>query len=422
LKAYSACLTVLLFGWLVGGAAHSQTLDEQYEYYLRNKCQSLNFGRDFNQDILPGEAGPNLYAFCTGPLALPSGLIQTINGVGGAAGVAGGRGREAGEDSALRRRREQQRAETQAAEEAESSIADVATGLFTSLDFRDEEQEATQYEGGRRGDRLTASLGLDRRFGRALVAGVAVRGENLKGEFETGGHFEADGFGATLYTSWFPIERLFVDLSGGIDTRSLHTRRIVGRRLVTDQGTFPPTFRITFFPQLRAVDGSTDTQDESADLVAGYDFSLGAFTIGPRIGGAWRRSTIDAFTEIGDTPMSLTFDEREETSLRSAVGLQLSTAFSWSTGVGVPQLNLQWYHEYQDDQQLLSAHFAEDLRPEPVKLRFLNEAPDRDTYSARLSFAAAFKDGLNVFASVEKMFGHEYQDQTGFAVGVRWEL
>jgi uncharacterized protein YhjY with autotransporter beta-barrel domain len=304
----------------------------------------------------------------------------------------------------------------------EGSIVTSATGLFTSFDFRNEKQDATRYEGGREADRFIATLGVDRRFGRALIAGAALRGETLTGEFASGGNFKSDGIGASLYASWYPVENLFVDVSGGLDARSLDTRRVVGLQITTFFNTIPPTTSVGFNPRPRAVDGSTDTRDASAELSSGYDFAMGAFSIGPRLGAAWRRSTIGAYAEYGNTPMSLAFDEQRDTSLRSSVGLQANAALSWSAGVAIPQLSLLWHHEYEDDQRVLTARFAEDLRPSPTRLRYLNEAPDRDTFSARLSVAFAFKEGLNAFLSAERVFGHAYQDQTGFAMGVRWEL
>jgi outer membrane autotransporter protein len=119
---------------------------------------------------------------------------------------------------------------------------------------------------------------------------------------------------------------------------------------------------------------------------------------------------------------ALAFDKRTQDSLIGSLGARAGVAFTNRFAVLTPQLDLQWLHEFRNDQQILTARFAEDLRPNPTRLNFLTQPPDRDSYTARLSIAAIFTDGLSAFATVEMLLGHEFQDRFGASLGVRWEL
>jgi uncharacterized protein YhjY with autotransporter beta-barrel domain len=120
--------------------------------------------------------------------------------------------------------------------------------------------------------------------------------------------------------------------------------------------------------------------------------------------------------------MTLAFDEQTTTSLRSMLGLQASRPYLAGRVVLVPQLNVDWVHEYRDDQRTLTAHFAEDLRPDPSILRFLNEAPDRDWFVIKLSAVAVFVHGISGFVALEDMTGHTYINRYRASIGLRVEL
>src|SRR5512142_1490480 len=68
-----------------GPTARAQTLDDQYSNYLEGKCSNMHFARDDNFDLLPGQAGPHLMAYCSG-LPIVGGAIETSS-TGGAAGA-----------------------------------------------------------------------------------------------------------------------------------------------------------------------------------------------------------------------------------------------------------------------------------------------------------------------------------------------
>lgn len=423
------CIAILSV--IASTSAQAQTLNDQYEFYLAtgsDRCQNLGFARDGFANLLPGQAGPNLFAYCSGPPGVRNGggARDSIgSSLGGGAGAALGRGRGGEEDAALRRRRDRQRKDQgDASTGADASDFDLANignmNLFLSLDYQHERQKSRTYESGRSSHGLEGTLGADYRFGAHGLAGLALKYQKQSGDLDGGGDFDASGKGLWTYASWLPRDGLFVDLAAGLGLKRVHTGRIVSRQLIETDPSGQPTVR--FSPAPQAASSDADTHDASGELRSGYDFSFSSVTFGPRAALTLKRTSLDAFVESGSTPMTLAFDAQTATSVRSLIGIQASKAFNVSRGVMVPQINIDWVHEYRDDQRVITARFAEDLRATPAKLYFLNQAPDRDWVALRLNMVAVFARGVSVFASVESMAGHAYIDRYRGSVGIRMEM
>lgn len=418
----------------VAQIADPRTLDGQYEFYLTHstvRCQGMGFQRDEFATLVPGQAGPLLSEYCSGPPPVGGGSAPP-NASGGGTGAVLGRGNGATEDGALRRRRDGIRDDNRDAASVSPNADAIGSDLdlgqrgnasaFLSFDHERERQQRTHFEAGRRSDLFGATLGADYRFGITGVAGVAIRYGELSGDFAgNGGDYKTRNRGASLYGSWFPGRGLFVDVTAGVDLKRIDTTRIVSlRKTVLGAPGGPPN--VFFDPPPTPVTSDNDARESSGEIRAGYDLFAGTVTVGPRASLAMRRTEVDAVVERGNTPMALAFDSQTQDSLRSALGVQGSRAFNIASGMIVSQLNLDWVHEFEDDQRVITAHFAQDLRADPSQLRFLNEAPDRDVFVARLSTVAVFPHGLSAFGSIQSLFGHEYLDRYGVSVGVRVEF
>jgi outer membrane autotransporter protein len=179
---------------------------------------------------------------------------------------------------------------------------------------------------------------------------------------------------------------------------------------------------VSYNPPPASADSTTHERDLGAELHTGYDFSLGSLTVGPRASVTFAHSDLDPYTESGATPMTLAVNEQTRTSLRSQLGFQVASAIKMAKGVLVPQLNADWLHEYRDPQQMLSAHFAEDLRPDPVELHFLNNPPDRDWFVIRVAAVVVLPRGFSGFAEIARTAGGLYVQRVQATLGIRMEL
>jgi uncharacterized protein YhjY with autotransporter beta-barrel domain len=433
-RFFAACI-LLLPVWSV---APAQTLGEQYETYLGKKCQDMNFERDSGSQLLPGQAGPNLFAWCTGPYQLPSGGPSLSDVNLGASGAAMDQGAK---DAALRRRRDRARNNPAAEPGDEFSILESGgTSLFFSLDFLRQDQKQTDYQDGRDANNVTLSLGLDHRLGAKGVIGAMARYTVQAGDIDAGGDVESHAAGGTVFGSWYPVAGMFVDVSTNLDTAHAETRRLVAREetAVFPPGpsygyidpvtgelvivTPPPVVKVYYaIPPVLAT-SDTDSREAGASVQAGYDASFGRLSVGPRAGWRWKKSTTDAFVESGATPMTLAFDKQKQISARTTLGMQTSMATNTQAGVLVTQVNMDWIHEQRSDRKLISARFAEDYRPDPTILRFLTQAPDRDFFEARLSLISVLPNGGSIFVSVSSSFGNPLMNQYGATFGIRAEF
>jgi hypothetical protein len=419
---YTRYAFLLLSAW--GPTTFSQSLDEQYDFFLgtgNRRCEHMNFEVDADLVLLPGQAGPRLAEFCSG--VPPVGGPSSSGAIGAGTGASNDRGVE---DSAVRRRRERMRREGATSADARGEeITLMESGnaaVFFSLDYQYEKQRATRYEAEHRSHSASGTLGFDYRFAGNGLAGVAIKYEDLSGDYAgPGGFFDVRGVGALLYGSWQPLPTTFVDIGAGIVERRLDVQRVVGiRHAVIGAPGAPPL--ISYHPGLAPVDSRTDGRELNAQVLAGYDKTAGRFTIGPRLGISIKRSTTDGFTERGATPMTLVVDERRDTSTLGSVGVHASAAFNASFGALLPQLSIDWLYEFDDDGLTITARFAEDLRPNPSRLRYRMNAPDADTVRAQFSTVAVLAHGLSAFVAVEALLAHDYRDRIGATIGIRKEL
>jgi outer membrane lipase/esterase len=364
-------------------------------------------------------ASEGMSSFCSRLTPISGGNVdigQSAGGAGSAISAGGG----AEENAAVRRRRDAASQVNEATDELTVSLSANLSAFF-SADYQRHEQRSTEFAGGRDGRTAAANVGLDYRFANTGVAGFALRGEQLDGDYDAGGDFESRSYSATLFGSWFPADNAFVDVSFNGGVKNNESRRFVTLTRLRRNQFSGVEFIVIDIPEARA-DSEYDATELGGDVRLGYDFQFGRFTLGPRVAARYRRIDIDAYAEQGDTIMKLAFDKQTEDSLRSVAGMQASAAFTVGGTVLVPQLNGEWIHEFRNDQRYITARFVDDYRANATRLRFQNEAPDRDVYVGRFSLVAVFQAGVSAFITAEKLFGHDYQDQYGGSVGVRVEF
>ncbi|MDJ0863224.1 MAG: autotransporter outer membrane beta-barrel domain-containing protein [Gammaproteobacteria bacterium] len=295
-----------------------------------------------------------------------------------------------------------------------SADAEVGLGsgfsVFLSGDYEDLDRNRTAFEDGYDSDIWGVTLGADYLFGKSVVAGLAFNFKRWDGDFDTGGGFENDYYGAIAYASFLPLERLFIDLSLGYSRIDVSEDR--RRFYENEEGT-------QFGGR---VDSDRDDNEFSGLLQLGYDFSLRQFTFGPRLALDWKYTDIDSYTEKGSTGLELKYDDDDETSVQSRVGLQASMAISTRFGVILPQLNADWIHEFSDDRRSTSVQFVQDFRDNPGKFTFQNDSPDENFYELGASIALVLPRGFQAFANVRRIQEHQYFDSTAGTVGVRFDF
>jgi len=247
------------------------------------------------------------------------------------------------------------------------------------------------------------TAGADYRFTDNLIFGVAFNYlrtdadlNNLFGDVNT------RGYGGSLYGTYY-IGAFHLDVHGGFTWNKYDTKR-----------------NITYAAINRTATGSTDGQQYEADLGVGYDFHLGGFTLTPLGRAEYLNLSIESFRENGAQGLDLTVRGQRLQSVRTAVGLQVSYAFSVPFGVLVPQLRGEWRHEFKNDARSVTATYSND--PFGTAIVIPTEFPDRNYFALAAGISGAFARGISAFVNYETLLGLRDVTNHQFTGGVRFEF
>lgn len=168
---------------------------------------------------------------------------------------------------------------------AADSVSYEGLGVFVSADYQHKDKTATDFELGYDSDSVGPTIGVDYQLGTSGVIGGAFDYNHTFGDYKGSyGDFGTDTYTFLLYGSYYPTDQSFIDLAVGVGPKEFENEHI-------DEGGGAST-----------VKGSTDGFEFTADLSGGYDFSFGAFTVGPRVGLHYKRSEMNSFTETSSDP------------------------------------------------------------------------------------------------------------------------
>ena len=258
--------------------------------------------------------------------------------------------------------------------------------------------------------------GVDYRFTDNLVLGAALAYHDVDADFDnkptvSGGSVDADGWGGFLYGTWYS-DRFYIDGLAGYAKSDYDTKR---RIFIPDNND--PTQNINEIAK-----GSPDSDDYTLGAGAGYSLGKGPLSYGPYGRVTYYKVDIDDYREHGAeaSGLNLAVDGQDWKSLTSVLGAQLSYAFSQSFGVLVPQGQVGWVHEFENDSQRFSAVYVDD--PNQNQLLAETNDPDRDYFELGLGVSAVFKRGTQAFFYYDTVLGFDDVTDHIFTVGGRMEF
>jgi len=96
-------------------------------------------------------------------------------------------------------------------------------------------------------------------------------------------------------------------------------------------------------------------------LGAGYDWRIGALTLGPTAPVQYTYVSIDGFTERGANSLNLRLHSQEADSLRTTLGGRIAYSLRLDENIILtPELRASWQHEYLQGSRTLQAAFGGD--------------------------------------------------------------
>jgi outer membrane autotransporter protein len=267
-----------------------------------------------------------------------------------------------------------------------------------------------RFEDGYEAQLPTVTVGADYRINDWMLAGLAFNYTNYDGTYDDGGGFDKHIFGPLLYATFLPFDGAFANVVLGYARQENRNNRLANAS--TAGATAPVPVGHT----------SADYSENqyTAGVLAGYDQPFGNVTIGPRLGLAFSHESFNNIKEDGDTGLELRYNNLNQTSVQSSLGVQASIGFETAYGVVVPQAAVAWVHEYANSDRNIDARLVE--APAASTFTFQRERPARDWASIGLGVSALLPNRLQPFVQFATIQGNEHFVSYGGTAGVRLGL
>ncbi|MCP4406261.1 MAG: autotransporter domain-containing protein, partial [Gammaproteobacteria bacterium] len=283
-------------------------------------------------------------------------------------------------------------------------------GIFVNGSISFGDADTTDREPGFDFDTAGLTVGVDYRLTDEFIIGSAFNYISTDTKFDNdGGKLDTDGYGLSLYTTYYQSERAFIDGVISFGSNDYQNRR-----------------NIRFSNIDQPIDSDTDGSEYSIDIGTGYEFQRQALTFIPQARFHYTRVDIDGYNEQATDPnaagagLALEIEDQKVESLRTALGGQLSYALSTSFGVLLPHVLIEWEHEFKDDSRLITARFLNDPTRSDILLR--TDSPDSDFFNLGAGISATFRHGISGFLYYETTLQQDNISQDSVIGGVRVEF
>lgn len=253
-------------------------------------------------------------------------------------------------------------------------------------------------------------MGGDYRVRDNTVVGLALSYGKSDADFkEDYGDVESSNLGLSLYAS-HSKDNFYVDGFLGFTRVDYDT----ARRIFVQSTTAVEGFDST------AV-GSTDGNQFSAAIGAGYDWVNKDLTVTPSARLGYINLDVDGFTERESKHgLGLDVNDRSVISLQSAIGVQVSKAISLESGVVNPYAGIEWNHEFRNDAGQIIAKYTHD--PFNSFFAIPTASPDRNFFTLRAGLTSYYPSGVSAFANLDYVAGLKDTRASSLTVGVRVEF
>ncbi len=284
--------------------------------------------------------------------------------------------------------------------------------LFFTIEGERFEQDNTDFLEGYDSDKRLFIAGLGYRASDRTVFGLSVNVGQEDGDFDLGGSLDQDSIGVRLLGSFRPSEKTSILVVAGMDSISTEQDRNASISFNLNGGSF--------FYQEGVASSDYDQDQYGLSVLVTREYQHGKFTFMPELGLSWERTDYDTYSETGNYVLDLTYYDNERTSLQRTLGLTTTAAYSTSFGSVVPQLGIKWFHEFDDDQRDVFVSFVCDTLSE--RFSYQTTTPDRNFFHIDAGVVFVLTNGVQAFANVRTLAGHDYYDSVAGSLGFRIEL
>ncbi len=292
-------------------------------------------------------------------------------------------------------------------------------GFFATGTIGNGSRDPGEVDPGGDFDNYGLTAGVDYRVSDSLVVGAALGFNSNDSQLNQNlGDLESRGYSLSAYGSLFRGNNYYADavLTMGRTSTDI-TRRINYTLPSLSGGT-------TTIDQVAT--GSPDSDQQSFALSVGKDFNRGAWSFGPYLRGTYTRLDFDGYVERMSNPsgpgagLALEVDGRKLSSMQGVLGGKLSYVVSTSWGVLMPNVQIEYVKEFEDDSDGLVTRFAFD--PTNSSIIIDGDEIDSDFLNIGLGLSAVFANGRSGYLYYEHVAGKDRISQGSLALGVRIEF
>jgi len=222
-------------------------------------------------------------------------------------------------------------------------------------------------------DGLTA--GADYRLSPSLAVGASVGyGHDSSRVGHDGTKSQADGYSASLYASYQPMDKVFFDALAGYGSLDYKSRRFV-----TATGEL--------------VRGDRSGDQLFAALTASLEQRRGPWMISPygRIGVT--RSKLDRFSETSGGPYALTYQSQTLRTLTGTLGLRGDYRYDVSFGQVAPRFRVEYAHDFESPGDV-RLNYADWINGPTYRLK--EDRADRNETRLELGVDILIENGLRM--------------------------
>lgn len=285
-------------------------------------------------------------------------------------------------------------------------------GFFSDGRVNFGDRDAAQTAPGFEFDTISLTLGTDYRYRQNLIFGMALGYNQVSADFDVGGGVDVESLSLSIIGTYFRGSSFYVDALASYGISDVETdRRIVYQDV---NGIVN-----------RKAKGETDSEQFTAGLGSGFDFSRGRWVFGPHLGLNYSDITIDPFSERGALGLNLDLPGTGVRSLTVNGGLHVSFTTTPRWGVLVPYARIDYVQEFKDNNETAKVRFSNDPFDSGVDattpFRVRTASDDNDYFVWSIGAHAQFIRGFAAFFDYRSIVGLDNMQLGELSVGVRYE-
>lgn len=267
------------------------------------------------------------------------------------------------------------------------------------------------------------NIGVDYRLSDQLVVGGILGLDRSELKFDPdnpgvaftpaarAGDYESDSVSLTLFASFNITEHFYVDGNLGYTTSDYEFRR---NAVFQESGRSVPQTNVN-------TKGDTDGDSQWAAANLGLNGHHAALAYNTYLGLTWIESSVDSYSEedLSGSGLAMRFFGRESDSLLGRAGITTSWAIKGAFGVLVPQVRIEFEHNFRDDPASARAVFLQDGNQ--TVFRLSGDARDNNSLNVGAGLAAILPGGWMPYIEYEESVNNDTFDRWRFTLGLRVE-